>query len=301
MTKRHTQLRKNNVLTPILFILPCVLFLLTFIYYPLIQNIANSFTDLSGLSGKKSFIGLQNYKDLFTDPIMGTAFVNCIKYAIISIICQVMFGLILAAIMEDKAFRWCSKFFRTTFFLPDVISLTVICLLFGFIYNPKYGLLNSFLDAIGLHNLTRAWLGRADSAIYATIAVSQWQSIGYIMMLFIVDIQKIPQDLYDAAEIDGANKVRKFFSVTLPQVREMFFVTMVITVTGSMMVFNEPYIMTAGGGPGFSSITMSIYMYQLGFVRDTMGLASTVAVIIFCISVLLAILQSRLLKTGKDD
>jgi raffinose/stachyose/melibiose transport system permease protein len=157
------------------------------------------------------------------------------------------------------------------------------------------------LRAVGLKSLTRVWLGKADTAIYATIAVSQWQSIGYIMMLFIVDIQKIPQELYDAAQIDGAGKIDKFIHITCPQVREMFYVTMVITVSGSMMVFSEPYIMTSGGGPGYSSITMSVYMYQLGFVRDSMGMASTVAVIIFLVSVMLALLQGKLSHTGKED
>lgn len=301
MKDRASQQRRVNPAVPYFFVLPCLLFLGIFIFYPLVQNILNSFTDYSGLSGIKRFIGLDNYKNLFHDKIMGQALLNCVRYAIISVIFQVLFGLVLAAVMEDPDFRWCSKFFRSVYFLPDIISLTVVCLLFGFIYNPRTGLLNAFLRAIGLDSLTRVWLGRPDTAIYATIAVSQWQSIGYIMMLFIVDIQKIPQDLYDAAVIDGAGKISKFFHITCPQVREMFFVAMVITVSGSMMVFSEPYIMTGGGGPGYSSITMSVYMYQLGFVRDTMGMASTVAVVIFAISILLAVAQGRISRTGKDD
>ncbi len=300
---RHTVVlrKRTNPIAPYLFVFPCLLFLGIFIYYPLFQNIMNSFTNYAGLTGIREFIGLGNYRALSHDKIMHTAFLNCFRYAIISVICQVLFGLVLAAILEDPDFRGVSKFFRTTFFIPDVISLTVICLLFGFIYNPRNGLLNSMLCAVGLKSLTRVWLGKADTAIYATIAVSQWQSIGYIMMLFIVDIQKIPQELYDAAQIDGAGKIDKFIHITCPQVREMFYVTMVITVSGSMMVFSEPYIMTSGGGPGYSSITMSVYMYQLGFVRDSMGMASTVAVIIFLVSVMLALLQGKLSHTGKED
>ncbi len=301
MSYQRKKLSGHTEIAPYFFILPCVLFLLVFIYYPLIRNFWNSFYAYSGLSGKRSFLGLANYAELFTDEIMLTALVNCFKYAAISVLFQVLFGLILAAILEDETFRSVSKLFRTVFFIPVIISLSVICLLFGFIYNPRYGLLNTFLKIIGFGHLAKAWLGRSDTAIYATIAVSQWQSIGYIMMLFIVDIQKIPQDLYDAANIDGAGKIRKFISITVPHVREMFFVAMIVTVTGSMMVFSEPYIMTSGGGPGFSSITMSVYMYQLGFVRDDMGLASTVAIVIFSLSVLLALLQALTLHTGKEE
>jgi raffinose/stachyose/melibiose transport system permease protein len=294
-------LMKRNRLAPYGFVLPCLIFLVAFIYFPLIQNFVNSFTDYSGLSGKKTFIGFINYLNLFSDPTMKRAVINCIKYAIISVICQVFFGLILAGILEDPDFRKSAIFFRTIYFIPTVISLTVICFLFSFIYSPRNGLLNAFLKLIGLESLTRAWLGKGSTAIYATIAVSQWQSIGYIMMLFIVSIQKIPKEYYEAAEIDGAGKIRKFLNITVPHMREIFFVAMIITVSGSMTVFNEPYILTKGGGPGVSSITMSLYMYQLGFIKDRMGYGSTVAVLIFIISVILAIFQAKLFRTGNED
>jgi raffinose/stachyose/melibiose transport system permease protein len=121
------------------------------------------------------------------------------------------------------------------------------------------------------------------------------------MMLFIVAIQKIPKDLYEAAEIDGAGKIKRFFSITVPQVKESIFVLSLITITGSMLVFNEPYILTKGGGPGVSSITMAVHMYQMGFLKDRMGYASTLAALIFMITAVLAIIQIRLSRTGKDE
>lgn len=114
-------------------------------------------------------------------------------YAIISVIIQVGFGLVLAAVLEDRVFQKCSSFFRTTFFIPTLLSMTVVCLLFEFIYNPQMGLLNSFLQLIGLDGLSNIWLGKSSIAMYAVIAVSQWQSTGYVTMLFIVAIQKIPR------------------------------------------------------------------------------------------------------------
>lgn len=184
--------------------------------------------------------------------------------------------------------------------MPVMISISVIALLFSFIYNPQMGLMNGFLDAIGLGFLKKSWLGDPSSAIYATIAMSQWQSTGYIMMLFIVAMQKIPNELYEAAEIDGAGPVSRFFNVTIPQVRESIFVNTLITISGSMLVFNEPYILTKGGGPGISSITLAIHMYQEGFVKNKMGYASTLAVLIFVITAVLSIIQIIISKTGKD-
>jgi raffinose/stachyose/melibiose transport system permease protein len=285
---------------PVLFLLPSVIFLLIFVYFPLIQNFYNSFFDFSVFSKTKSFVGLDHFKELLTDKVVSVSLLNNIKYIIISVILQVGFALVLAYILEDKVFSRFAPFFRVVYFIPVMISISVIALLFGFVYNPQMGILNSFLELIGLDSLAEVWLGNSTTAIYAVIAMSQWQSIGFITMLFIVSIQKIPKDMYEAAEIDGAGKIRKFFSITVPQVREAIFVNTLITITGSMLVFNEPYILT-NGGPGFSSMTMSVHMYQTGFVKDNMGYASTLAIIIFILTAVLALVQIRISRTGKGD
>ncbi|MBU5214156.1 MULTISPECIES: carbohydrate ABC transporter permease [Heyndrickxia] len=291
--------RKFNMI-PVLFLLPSVIFLLIFVYFPLIQNFYNSFFDFSVFSKTKSFVGLDHFKELLTDKVVSVSLLNNIKYIIISVILQVGFALVLAYILEDKVFSRFAPFFRVVYFIPVMISISVIALLFGFVYNPQMGILNSFLELIGLDSLAEVWLGNSTTAIYAVIAMSQWQSIGFITMLFIVSIQKIPKDMYEAAEIDGAGKIRKFFSITVPQVREAIFVNTLITITGSMLVFNEPYILT-NGGPGFSSMTMSVHMYQTGFVKDNMGYASTLAIIIFILTAVLALVQIRISRTGKGD
>jgi raffinose/stachyose/melibiose transport system permease protein len=292
-------LRRKKIL-PILFLLPSLAFLLIFVYIPLLQNFYNSFFDFSVFSQTKTFVGLENFKVLLTDKVVSVALINNVKYAIISVVLQVGFALVLAYILEDKVFSRLAPFLRVVYFVPVMISISVIALLFGFVYNPQMGLLNSFLDLVGLDSLAKVWLGKPNTAIYAVIAMSQWQSIGFITMLFIVAIQKIPKELYEAADIDGAGKIRKFFSITVPQVRESIFVNTLITITGSMLVFNEPYILTSGG-PGFSSMTMSVHMYQTGFVKDNMGYASTLAMVIFILTAVLALVQIRLSRTGKDD
>ncbi|HZH61884.1 MAG TPA: sugar ABC transporter permease [Metabacillus sp.] len=293
------KVKKGNI-TPILFMLPAILLLGLFIYIPLIQNFYNSFFEFSVFSQSKEFVGLSKMKELLVDEVAIIALNNNVKYAIISVLLQVFFALALAAILEDKFFRRFAPALRVIYFIPVMISISVIALLFGFVYNPQIGLLNSFLEIIGLDHLAKPWLGNSTTAIYSVIAMSQWQSIGLITMLFIVAIQKIPKELYEAAEIDGAGKIRRFLSVTLPQVKEAMFVNLLVTVTGSMLVFNEPYILT-NGGPGNSSMTLAVHMYQTGFVKDDMGYASTLASLIFLLSAIFALIQIKISKTGKED
>jgi raffinose/stachyose/melibiose transport system permease protein len=293
------KLKKGNI-TPILFMLPTILFLGLFIYIPLIQNFYNSFFEFSVFSQSKEFVGLSKIKELFVDEVAIIALKNNVKYAIISVLLQVFFALVLAAILEDKFFRRFAPALRVIYFMPVMISISVIALLFGFVYNPQIGLLNSFLELFGLDQLAKPWLGNSTTAIYSVIAMSQWQSIGLITMLFIVSIQKIPKELYEAAEIDGAGKIRRFFSVTVPQVKEATFVNLLVTVTGSILVFNEPYILT-NGGPGNSSMTLAVHMYQTGFIKDDMGYASTLASLIFLLSAVFALIQIKVSKTGKED
>nr|WP_209123704.1 sugar ABC transporter permease [Alkalihalobacillus sp. BA299] len=291
---------KLKKLTPYLYLGPCIIMLLVFVYIPIIRNIEYSLFEWSVFSPDKTFVGLKNFIVLFQDTVFYTALKNNFLYAVISVVFQVGGGLIVAAMLEDKLVRRLSPIFRTMYFLPVIISITVIALLFDFFYNPQVGLLNKFLEGIGLENLTRAWLGETGTAIYSVIAVSQWQSIGYIMMLYIVAIQKIPSELYEAAEIDGASKIQQFFSVTVPQVKEMTFVVTLVTVTQAFTVFNEPYILT-GGGPGNSSQVLGTYLYQNAFSRDAMGYAAAIATVVLVITLLISLIQIKLFKTGKEE
>ncbi|MEG7282559.1 carbohydrate ABC transporter permease [Bacillus sp. 0909A] len=289
----------QNRIIPYLFLLPALVFLL-FVYIPIFENVFLSLFQWSSFSPEKTFIGLKNYVELFRDPVFYQALTNNVLYAVISIVCQVFGGLILAAVLEDKLVRKWSPFFRTVFFLPVVISMTVIALLFDFIYNPETGLLNQLLQAVGLDQLTRAWLGDDSTAMLSVIFVSQWQSVGYIAMLYIVSIQKIPDELYEAARLDGAGKIQQFFHITIPQTKEMSFVAMVMTLTGAFTVFNEPYILT-GGGPGNASEVLSTFLYKSAFTKDMMGYASAIATVVLIITLALSLMQMKFFKTGKED
>ena len=293
-------MKKKRNMEALAFTVPALVILGVFVFYPLVRNIIYSFQSFTLSSVTKEWVGLKNYMTLLSDKIILTCLKNNILYALISIVIQVGFGLVLAAVLEDVVFRRLAPALRSIYFIPTVISMTVVCLLFDFIYNPQMGLLNSFLEAIGLEGLTKVWLGSKKTAMYAVIAVSQWQSTGYVAMLFIVAIQKIPRDLYEAAEVDGASKIKRFFYITVPQVRQMFFVTMILTVSGAFTVFNEPYILT-GGGPGTATMVLSLHMYQTGFVKNNMGYASTIAMLIFIITAILSSVQFFSFGAEKEE
>lgn len=293
-------MKKKRNMEALAFTVPALAILGVFVFYPLVRNIIYSFQSFTLSSVTKEWVGLKNYATLFSDKVILTCLKNNILYALISIVIQVGFCLVLAAVLEDVAFRKLAPTLRSIYFIPTVISMTVVCLLFDFIYDPQMGLLNSFLEVIGLEGLTKIWLGSKKTAMYAVIAVSQWQSTGYVAMLFIVAIQKIPHDLYEAAEVDGASKIKRFFYITVPQVRQMFFVTMILTVSGAFTVFNEPYILT-GGGPGTATMVLSLHMYQTGFVKNNMGYASTIAMLIFVITAILSSVQFFSFGAEKEE
>jgi raffinose/stachyose/melibiose transport system permease protein len=291
-------MRRTRII-PLLYIAPALLMLSLFVYYPLVRNLVNGFYEWNPFTLDRSFVSVENYTRLFKDPVFYTVLKNNLFYTVISVVLQVGLGLVIAAILEDKVFRRFSTFFRTTFFIPVLISMTVIGILFSFIYNPEVGLLNSFLRAIGLGEWAEGWLGNPKTAIFAVIFVSQWQSIGYAVMLFVLAVQKVPGELYEAATIDGAGKLRTFFSITVPQVKEMTFVLLIYTVTGSFLVFSEVYVLTSGG-PANSSQVFSTYLYQKAFIDSEPGYASSIANVILGITLIFYFVQNKVLKTGEE-
>ncbi|UGB33221.1 carbohydrate ABC transporter permease [Metabacillus sp. B2-18] len=285
--------------TALLYILPALLIVVCMVFLPIVLNLYNSFFRWNSFGTEKIFVGFDYYIRLFKDPVFYTALKNNALYAIISLIFQVGLGVIIAAILEDKLIRRFQPFFRTVFFIPSVISIAVVGLLWQLIYNPEVGLVNGTLEAIGLSEWTHSWLGDSKTAIYAVVAVSQWQYIGYITMLFLIAMQKIPDEYYEAAMIDGASRMKSFFHITLPQIKEMILVGSVITVIGAFKVFDEVYVMTSGG-PGRSTEVLGTMLYRSAFRNDEMGYASTIGTVIFVITLTLSLIQMKLGKTGKE-
>ena len=276
-----------------LFMLPGFLLMALFVFFPLILNFFYSLFQWSAFSQQKVFVGFEYYKRLFSDPIIVTALKNNTLYAVVSVLCQCGIGLILAALLENHKMRRFQPFFRTAFFIPSIISITVIGLLWQFVYNPQIGIVNPLLEALGLGKYTADWLGSSETAMGAVIFVSQWQNIGYIMLLYIVAIQKIDESIFESAIIDGATGIQSFFRILVPLVKDTILVTCVITVIGAFRVFSEVYVMT-GGGPGHTTETLASYMYRVGFRNDEMGYSAAIATLIFIILLVLTFIQMKL-------
>jgi raffinose/stachyose/melibiose transport system permease protein len=281
----------------LLWVAPAVLLLIVFVYYPVFDNLRLSLYRWNAFTPKETWVGLDNYVTMSKDPVFWSSLFNNIAYAVVSVIFQVGGGLVLAAVLEELIHgRW-KGFFRTVYFVPAVLSLTITGLLFQFMYNPEIGLVNGALDVLGLDSWKHSWLGESATAIWAIIAMSQWQSIGYVMVLFIVAMQRIPRELYEAAYIDGASRVQAFRRITIPLVREMTLLAMIITVAGAFLVFNEVQVMTAGG-PNNASHTLGTWLYKSAFFNDQMGYAAAIAVVIFVITLVASLVQ-LLVSRGK--
>lgn len=265
------------------WVAPAVALLLVFVYYPIVDNIRLSFFSWSTFNPKVAFVGFDNYTSAFADPVFRRALVNNVLYAVISIVFQVGVSLVLAAVLEEVVRPRLRGLLRTVYFIPATISITVAGILFSFIYNPQIGLINSALKALGLGSLAHDWLGSPHTAIFGIIGMSQWQSIGYTAVLFLVAMQRVPSEIYDAAKVDGASGIRVFFSITVPLLREMTTLVTILTLSGAFLVFNEVMVMTSGG-PSNSSQVLGTWLYQNAFMQDDMGYAAAIATVIFVIT-----------------
>ncbi|HZW41800.1 MAG TPA: sugar ABC transporter permease [Agromyces sp.] len=272
------------------WILPAVVVLAVFVYLPLAQNLGFSTLEWDIYSGTQEFIGAENYQRLMADPIFWSSLWNNVLYAVVSLVFQVFGAIVLAAVIESiRHDRW-RRGLRAIYFVPSAVSLTVAGLLFYFIYEPNLGLLNHALDAVGLGAWAQPWLGQESTAMMAIIAMSQWQGFGYSTLLFAVAIQRIPSELYEAAAIDGIGAVRRFFTITLPLVREMTGLMIIVTISGAFQVFNEVMVMTSGG-PNNSTQVLGTWLYRNGFVRNDFGYAAAIATVIFVITLAIALVQ----------
>jgi raffinose/stachyose/melibiose transport system permease protein len=265
------------------WVLPAVVLLIVFVYYPIVENIRLSFFSWSAFSARPAFVGLDNYATAFGDPIFWHSIWNNVLYAAVSLLFQVGLAVVLAAVLEEVVHQRLRGILRTVYFIPATISITVAGILFSFLYNPQIGLLNRALSAVGLGSLAHDWLGDPHTSIWGIIAMSQWQSIGYTAVLFVVAIQRIPRELYEAAKVDGSGHVRTFFAITIPLLREMTTLVVILTLSGAFLVFNEVMVMTAGG-PSNSSQVLGTWLYHNAFLSDNMGYASAIATVIFVIT-----------------
>ncbi len=280
----------------LLFLAPAMVLLTVFFFAPVIAGFALSLTDFDlytlGDSENVRLVGLRNYRDLLGSSIFWTAFANTMYFALVGGPLTVAVSLAAALLVNAKLTRF-KSLFRTIYFAPVVTTLVAVAIVFKYIYHPRFGMLNRFLDTIGLPQPD--WLGNPKLAMLAIILLAVWKGFGYTMIIFIAGLQQIPEELYEAARLDGAGPWRQFRHVTLPMLAPTFLFVGVVVAIGQLQIFAEPYVMTQGG-PLNKTVTMVMLMYQQGFKFWEMGYAAAVAFVLFLVIGAATLLQIKLQK-----
>ncbi|PNV79080.1 MAG: sugar ABC transporter permease [Dictyoglomus turgidum] len=285
---------KNTFKEIILFIGPSLLLLLVFTVLPVITSLFLSITDFNAYSfmdwSKTNIIWFQNFIDVLHDDLFWKAVLNTFYAFILAYPITIFFSLLFAFLLnrEETYFK---NFFRLLIYLPSVTSTVAIAVVWSWILNPKYGLLNWFLGLFGIP--PQEWLSDTRWAMLAVVSLVVWKAIGPNMLLFIAGLQGIPEELYEAAEIDGANRWQQFFYITLPGLRPVLLFVSVMLGIGYLQLFEEPYMLT-GGGPLNSTLSVVLYLYQKGFRAFEFGYASSVAFILFLMIFVLTYIQMKL-------
>lgn len=281
----HNTLKGRESLAFYLFVTPWLIGFLAFTIGPVIASFVLSLADYSIVT-PPIFKGIDNYLDLFTeDRLFGLSLYNTGYYVVVFVPLQIVLSLILALLLNQKVRGL--PIYRTLFYIPSIVPVVANSILWIWILQPQWGLLNFLLSLVGIKG--PLWLSSVEWAKPSLIMMSLWGS-GGAMIIFLAGLQGIPQHLYEAAEIDGANRWRKFWNITVPLLTPTIFFVLVLGVIGSFQVFTQAYIMT-GGGPADATLFYMLYLYRRAFVFHNMGYASAMAWILFLIIFVLTIIQ----------
>jgi multiple sugar transport system permease protein len=278
----------------LLFIAPAVVLLAIFFFAPVIAGFALSLTDFDlytlGDIHNLRFVALRNYAGLLGSGIFWTALANTLYFALVGGPLTVVVSLAAALLVNAKVTRL-KSLFRTVYFAPVVTTLVAVSIVFKYLYHPRFGVLNRALATLGVPPID--WLGDPKLAMLAIILLAVWKGFGYTMIIFIAGLQQIPDELYEAARIDGAGWWRQFRHITLPMLGPTFVFVGVVVAVGQLQIFAEPYVMTRGG-PLNKTLTMVMLMYEQGFKFWRMGYAAAVAFVLFLMIGAATMLQMRL-------
>ena len=284
------KLHKKTRFFPYAMLLPTIVIFAVFMIYPILYSFYLSFTEFTG--GTYNFVGLQNYIELFHDPVFYKALFNTFFYLIIQVPVMISLALLLAVLIEQKFIRG-KGFFRMATFLPTITSLVAYSLVFKVLFNTNYGLINYVVELFGgekIQWIYSAWPARASIIISIT-----WRWVGYNMIILLAGIQAIPTEMYESASLDGANFWQQLFYITIPAIKPIILFTTITSTIGTLQLFDEPYILTQGG-PNYATITLGEYLYDNGFTFLKFGFASALGYVMVIIIGLLSWIQFRMNK-----
>ncbi|HIY19482.1 MAG TPA: sugar ABC transporter permease [Candidatus Blautia avistercoris] len=285
-----------NKIFPYCMTAPAIILFVLFVIAPFIYGLYTSFFQWDGLSEMK-YIGTQNYSFVFQDKNYWSALGNTFKYALVVTVLKNGLGLALALLIVKQVRG--KGLFRTSLYMPVTFSYVVIGVLWTWIYNPTFGILNSFLTKVGLGSLIQGWLSDPNVALYSVAWVDIWKWIGFHMVLYLAGLQGVPNELYEAAEIDGAGKFQKFWSITLPQINGILVVNVLLAITGAFVNnYNLINVMTDGGPFGSTEVALT-YIVRTAFDYRNVGKANAMSMILFAIVLVIGFLQFRVMT--KED
>jgi ABC-type sugar transport system permease subunit len=284
-----------------LFVLPIAFFFVVFVAFPFLRSFYLSLTEWSGFTSPE-FIGLRNFQSLADDPVFWKALRTTIIYTAVTTILQTTLPMLLAVFM-NAGWRG-AVVFRTVLFIPVVVSFVVTALLWQLIYDPNFGTLNTVLRAIGLDALAHPWLGDPATVVPAIILVALWQALGFYMLIYLAGLQSIDPNLYEAARIDGANARQEFLKITVPMLRTVTAVVVLLNLINGFNTFDIIYVMTAGG-PNRASEVLGTYLYKLAFGTESgatpsFGYATAISMVVFMLCVVAALAQLRAARRARD-
>ena len=276
------------------FVAPSLVLIGVFFFVPVLAGLFLSFTDFDiyaiGRPDTARFMGVENYRQVLSNPLFWQALGNTLLFVVLGGPLSVLTSLVAALLVSAKRVRY-PGVFRSIFFMPVVTTLVAVAIVWRYLYHPQYGLLNWALGAVGIHPVD--WLGDPHWAMFAIILLAVWKNFGYNMLIFIAGLQSIPEDLYEAAQLDGAGARAQFVHVTLPSLGPTFLFVGIMTMIGQFQIFAEPYVMTQGG-PLRSTVSVVMLMYEQGFRWWRMGYATAIAFILFGIMMVVTMIQMRL-------
>jgi raffinose/stachyose/melibiose transport system permease protein len=287
VTKPRKRFLSEPQLTAILFIIPALIFFLLFVVLPIAQGARYSLYKWNGLGPLKNYVGLGNYQTVINDPVFWKSLGNNLNLVVWSLATQVPLAIFLAILLTGKIKG--AGIFRTLFFVPFVLSDVLIGVMWQWIYNPSYGLANAFLSGIGAPR--QGWLGDPNIAVYCIFVVSTWKYLGFHIVIYIAAIQNIPEELYEAARIDGASTFALHRDITVPLLLSTLRVDVVLIIIGSLKSFDLFWVLTGGsGGPSHSSELVGTYMFFQAFRATVWGYGSALAFALFLISFVFALM-----------
>ena len=278
-----------------LYILPMIVLSFVLVYYCIIDTVVVSFTDWDGMTDVFHFVALKNYIKMFKDHVFWTSVVNNLIFFVGTVFIQALLGFVLAVLLKKKLPG--SNVFKAIYFMPIAMATSIITAIFRIIMDPTNGALNQFLRAIHLNGFAVNWLGDPKIALVSVIIVNIFQWMGFSMITYYAGLMSLPDDVYEAAKIDGAGFWRTTFSVTLPMLKGTTNVLIILGIVGSLKTFDIVKLLT-GGGPGRSTTVMNTYLYEKAFKDFNAGGAASLGVAILIIAMVMSFLQ---VKFGKED